>query len=639
MANLQELRDTRLQKLEMLKKAGMNPYPASVSRTHTLWEIRDGFEGFESSGETVSVVGRIMSLRGQGSIMFATLFDGTDRFQAVFKKDEIAEDLYELFVQAIDLGDYISVTGTLFVTQKGEKSLLVKEWVIATKSLLPIPTEHFGIEDEDEKTRKRYLDALTDPSLFNRFKLRSQIIKYIRNFFDSKGFLEIETPILQNQAGGAMARTFNTYHNDYAMDMVLRISLEIEHKVMMTAGYNRIYEIGKNFRNEGSDPTHIQEFTMMEWYAAYETLETNMQWTEDLLRGLAKDVIGKMTFKVQDKDGVEHEVDFGGIWPRVRFGDLLKQNAGIDMETISMDDLRAEAKKWGMPDEETLTTGRGNLLDHIYKKSSRNNIIQPTFVTHYPSSLKPLAQQNADGTAEVYQLIIAGAELNNAYAELVDPVVQRHMLEEQSAAKAGGDAEAMEIDERFLSAMEYGMPPMTGFGMGIDRLIAVLTEQHNLRDVIFFPIMRPKDDSSKKKETMIAVAVVNTGIGLEKWQEMNTVAHLNAAFGARVGKQKLFTREAITTKDNRPINLNVKNAIIIKSARASEELRILAEKAKADGLEVEEFTREMIETTNDKKVIENILLKNFDDIEYLGVLVFGPKGSVEEVTGQFERYS
>lgn len=466
----------------------MDPYPASVDRTHALIQLRDDFETLSESGESVSVVGRILSLRGQGAIMFATLFDGTDKFQAVFKKDEIEEELFKLFVDAVDLGDFIQVSGTLFTTQRGEPSILVTNWTIATKALLPIPSEHYGLEDEEEKLRKRYLAAIVDPDLFKRFQTRSKVIKYIREFFDARGFLEIETPILQNQAGGAMARTFDTHHNAYDMDMVLRISLELEHKIMMAAGYNRIYEIGKNFRNEGSDPTHIQEFTMMEWYAAYETLEQNMQWTEELIKGIAQNTIGKMVFQVGDV-----EVDFAGNWPHVKFGDLLEQNAGIVMQDASLDDLQEAARKWGMSDDEIDVTGRANLLDYIYKKSSRNNIVHPTFVTDYPGELKPLAQQNDDGTARVAQLIIAGAEITNQYAELVDPTIQRELLESQAAAKECGDAEAMSVDDRFLTAMEHGMPPMTGFGMGIDRLVALLTEQDNLRNVIFFPIMRPKE--------------------------------------------------------------------------------------------------------------------------------------------------
>lgn len=503
MATLSELRAVRIEKMKLLEQAGMQPYPASVPRTHTLREIGENFTSLESSQEIVSVTGRITSLRGQGAIMFVTLFDGTEKFQVVFKKDHMCEVLppgedlggallFELFTTTVDLGDIISVTGTAFTTQRGAASIMANVWMMATKALLPIPSEHYGLEDVEEKMRKRYLDAVVNQDVYQRFVTRSRVISYIRKFFDEKGFIEIETPVLQSQAGGAMARTFNTHHNDYDMDMVLRISLELEHKMMMVAGYNRIYEIGKNFRNEGSDPAHIQEFTMIEWYAAFETLDTNMQWTEDLIKNLARDIAGKSIFTMRDKNDNPVEIDLAGNWPRIRFDDLLRQNAGLDIATASLNDIQTKAHEYGMSDEEVMKTGRANLLDFIYKKSSRNHIIQPTFVTNYPGDLKPLAQQNPDGTAEIAQLIIAGAEITNQYAELVNPLIQRDLLEKQSQAKAGGDAEAMEIDDRFLIAMEHGMPPMTGFGMGIDRLVALLTEQDNLRDVIFYPIMRPE---------------------------------------------------------------------------------------------------------------------------------------------------
>ena len=481
MASLEELRAVRLEKLQKLNDFGMNPYPASVARDHTLLDIKSEFSALEESGTIVSAVGRVMSIRGQGAIMFITLFDGTERFQSVFKKDEIDEELFSLFQATVDLGDFISVTATLFTTQKGEPSLLVNSWAMATKALLPIPSEHYGLEDAEEKMRKRYLNAVIDNDVYKRFITRAQIIKYIRTFFDTNGFLEIETPILQNQAGGAMAKTFNTHHNDYDMDMVLRISLELEHKMMMVAGYNRIYEIGKNFRNEGSDPTHIQEFTMIEWYAAYETLETNMQWTEALIRGLAFDVVGKNSFITKNADGSATEIDFDGVWPKVRFADLVKENAGLDIFTASIDEIKESAKGYGMSNDELSKLGKANLLDFIYKKSSRNKILNPTFVTNYPIDLVPLAQRNIDGTAEMFQLIIDGAEITKCFAELVDPITQRELLEKQSAAKAGGDDEAMQIDERFLTAMEHGMPPMTGFGMGIDRVTLLKTGITDIR--------------------------------------------------------------------------------------------------------------------------------------------------------------
>jgi len=497
MASLEELRTARLQKIEKLKEAGMDPYPASVKRDHSILAVKNHFDSLQTKGELVSIAGRVMITRGQGAILFIVLQDGTTRLQAVLKKDVLEEQLFDLFVATVDNGDFISVTGTLFVTDRGEQSILIKEWAMATKALLPLPDKWHGLQDIEETYRKRYLDIAIDPSVYERFVTRSKIITAIRHFFDAKNFLEIETPILQNQAGGAMAQVFNTHHNDYDMPMVLRIAVELDHKILMAGGYERIYEIGKMFRNEGSDPTHIQEFTMMEWYAAYQTLETNIAWTEELLRHLATNVIGRNIFTVYDKEGKGVPVNFDGVWPCISFGELLKKNAKIDIETISLDEARTEAIKWGMSQEEAKITGRGNLLDHIYKKSSRFKIVDPTFVTNFPGDLKPLAQQNADGTAQVAQLVIAGAEITNQYAELVDPVIERALLVAQAKAKKGGDAEAMDVDERFLTAMEHGMPPMTGFGMGIDRLVAIFTEQKNIRDVVFFPIMRPENNQNK----------------------------------------------------------------------------------------------------------------------------------------------
>ncbi len=494
MASIEELRQVRLQKINKLKEAGMNPYPVSVVRDYSIPEIKKSFEILEKEGRDISIAGRVMIVRGSGSILFAVIQDEGERFQAVIKKDAIEEELFNLFVDTVDNGDFILVMGSLFVTQRGEKSILVKNWKMAVKALLPLPDKWHGLQDIEETYRKRYLDMIMDKNVYDKFVVRNKIIKYIRNFFDQKDFIEVETPILQNQAGGAMARTFNTHHNDYDMDMVLRISLELEHKIIMAGGFNRVYEIGKTFRNEGSDPTHIQEFSLLEWYAAYETLETNMSWTEEIIKSIAKDIIGKNNFIVYDNEGKGVEVDLSNDWPRITFGELLKKDANIDIEKITLEEARKEALRWGVKEEEVMKLGLGNLLDKIYKKSSRGKIINPTFITDFPGDLKPLAQQNENGTAKVAQLIIAGAEITNAYAELVNPITQRDLLTAQAKAKESGDEEAMEIDERFLTAMEHGMPPMTGFGMGIDRLVAIFTEQKNLRDTIFFPIMKPKED-------------------------------------------------------------------------------------------------------------------------------------------------
>ena len=495
MASIEELRDARLNKINKLKEGGMNPYPVSVLRDYSIKEIKDSFDKIViiSEEKNISIAGRVIVVRGQGAILFIVLQDGDERFQAVLKKDTLEEKLFDLFVDTIDNGDFISVTGSLFTTQRGEQSILIKDWQMATKALLPLPDKWHGLQDIEETYRKRYLDILMDKDVYNRFVFRSKIIKFIREFFDNKNFLEVETPVLQNQAGGAMAKTFNTHHNDYDLNMVLRISLELEHKTLMVGGYERLYEIGKNFRNEGSDPTHLQEFSLLEWYAAYQTLETNMKWTEDLLKSIATDVMEKTIFKVYDNDGNGVDVDLSLEWSRITFGELLKKDANINIETITLEEARIEALKWGVKEEEVKKLGKGNLLDKIYKKSSRGKIINPTFVTDFPGDLKPLAQQNENGTAKVCQLIIAGAEITNQYAELVNPIIQRELLVSQSKAKEGGDEEAMELNEDFIIAMEHGMPPMTGFGMGIDRIVAIFTEQKNLRDVIFFPIMKPKE--------------------------------------------------------------------------------------------------------------------------------------------------
>ncbi|MEI7688739.1 MAG: lysine--tRNA ligase [Candidatus Nomurabacteria bacterium] len=495
MASIEELRTARLSKINKLKEVGMNPYPAFVPRDYSIKEVKDSFEKLVQLSEekNISIAGRVMIVRGQGSILFIVLQDGESKLQAVLKKDELKEEVFNLFVDTIDNGDFISVTGSLFTTQRGEQSILIKDWTMATKALLPLPDKWHGLQDVEETYRKRYLDILMDKEVYDRFVLRSKIVKFIRNYFDNKNFLEIETPILQNEAGGAMAKTFNTHHDDYDMDMVLRIALELEHKMLMVGGYERVYEIGKNFRNEGTDPTHLQEFTMLEWYAAYQTLETNMKWTEDLIKSIATDLLNKNIFKVYDNEGNGVDVDLSVDWPRISFGELLQKDANINIETITLEEARIEALKWGVKEDDVKKLGRGNLLDKIYKKSSRGKIINPTFVTDFPGDLKPLAQQNENSTAKVCQLIIAGAEITNQYAELVNPIIQRELLVSQSKAKEGGDEEAMDVSEGFLTAMEHGMPPMTGFGMGIDRLVAIFTEQKNLRDIVFFPIMKPKE--------------------------------------------------------------------------------------------------------------------------------------------------
>ena len=501
MSREQEIKNIRLEKAQRLRETGMEPYALRGKREYLLSDILQSFRAITKTkaGKGVTVAGRIMGMRGSGKIMFIKLYDGSATLQVVVRQDELGTKKTTHFSKHVDVGDFVEFRGTLGTTKTKEKSVFARQYKILTKALLPLPDKHYGLADQEIKYRQRYLDALLDTEVADRFRLRAQLIQTIRDFFNTQGMLEVETPILQQQAGGAMAEVFHTHHNDFNQPMHLRIALELEHKMMMIAGYSGVYEIGKCFRNEGSDPTHHQEFTMLEWYQAYASLGTNMRWMETLIKKLAR-LTGKDTFVVYNNEGKGVEISFSGTWPVVSFGDLVKQYAKIDIQRATRKEIEAKAKAYGMSTKEIATKGDANLLDFVYKKSARDKIINPTFVTGYPSDLIPLAQKNPDGTAEMYQLVVGGAEIVKSFAELVDPMVQRELLERQAQFKAGGDKEAMDVDERFLRAMEYGMPPMTGCGMGIDRLMAILCSQKSLKDVIFFPLMRDESKKSRQKK-------------------------------------------------------------------------------------------------------------------------------------------
>ncbi|MCK5589194.1 MAG: lysine--tRNA ligase [Candidatus Pacebacteria bacterium] len=492
----QEIKNLRIQKIKRLKELGQDSYPDPkiTKPSISLKEILDDFNELKKKkfDKKYKVVGRILITRGAGKIAFVKITDGTGEFQAVLQVDKIGSKKMKIFIKNFDMGDFVQFTGVLFKTKKGEKSLLVSSFKMIGKTILPLPEKWHGIQDVEEKYRKRYLDILSDKETFKRFQDRAKIISEIRKFLDNEGFLEIETPILQNQASGAMAETFNTHHNDYDLDMVLRISLEAEHKMVMAGGYPAVYEIGKNFRNEGSDSTHIQEFTMIEWYKAFEGLEYNLKITEKIIKHLAKNIMKKSVFEIQDLEDKKVKINLSGKWKRVKFNDLIKKYAKINPQKATREELEKKAMEFGGNLKDISRMSLGNLLDFIYKKSARKKIINPTFVMNYPQELKPLAIQNEDGTAEVAQLVIAGAEITNQYAELVNPIKQRELLKKQVKARKAGDKEAMSMNNEFLEAMEHGMPPMTGFGMGIDRLVAILTEQGNLRDTILFPIVKPE---------------------------------------------------------------------------------------------------------------------------------------------------
>lgn len=626
MASIEELRSTRLAKLEILKKHGMNPYPSKVPRTFCLADAKANFSDFEKSNKQVSLAGRIMAIRGQGAIQFIVLYDGKAKFQAVFKKDEVEESLFNLFNDAVDIGDFISVTGTFFTTQRGEQSLLVKSWTMATKSILPLPEKWHGIKDDDERYRKRYLDILMNEELRDLFIKKAKFWDVTRNFLKDNGFLEVETPTLEVTTGGAEATPFKTHHNDYDLDVYLRISVgELWQKRLMSAGFPKTFEIGRVYRNEGSSPEHAQEFTNMEFYWSFADFEDGIHFTEKMIKYVIKEVFDKEEFTTRG-----HSFNISGDWSRIDYVETVKKMTGIDVlkasEREMMDKLNELGVKYDGDNRERLT-------DTLWKYC-RKQISGPAWLINVPKLVSPLSKVHPDNPELTLraQLIIAGAEMTNGFAELNDPIDQRNRFMVQEQLIKNGDTEAMMPDEEFVEMLEYGMPPTFGFAYG-DRLFAFLVDKP-LRELQMFPLMRPKNIEKPTQKT--AVIVVRKDLD-ESWKLLNTSAHLGASLGSRFGRDLLF-QDTIMTKDKVSINLNIKHAIIIKETDSQSSLLNLVNESKIKGLEVEEFTKEMIETTNDRKVALQTSKLNNSEVERLGVLIFGESDLVDSLTKEFNKF-
>ena len=492
----------RLAKLQSIVAEGTMAYPARFERTHSTSEatifaeknsLRSADEVFAKPTKNIRVAGRIMTFREHGKIAFANIQDVSGQLQICFKFEVLGEKVFKFLFEEVDLGDFVGIVGEPFMTKQGKLALLCAEFVFLGKALRPLPDKFHGLEDTEIKYRKRYLDLIANRETMDRFLTRSKITEGLRTWLISRGFVEIVTRTLQMQAGGALAKPFTTHHNTLDTDYALRIAPELDLKMAVVGGLEKVFEFAISFRNEGMDPSHLQEFQMLEWYAVYEDMNTNMQWTEEMLREILPKTLGTSSFTVFDKKGKEHTVDISKPFKKISYKELL---ATVDVDIFAEKDMLVKkAIDIGIDATEAKSRSRANLLDDIYKKLIRPNLVDPTFVTHHPGDLKPLARRNdADPRlADSFQLLIAGWEVVNAYSELVDPIAQRKLLEEQSKERKGGDAEAMEVNEEYLIAMEHGMPPITGFGMGIDRLVALVTGQKNLRDVVLFPLMKKED--------------------------------------------------------------------------------------------------------------------------------------------------
>ena len=451
MASLEEIRSVRLNKLNFLIEKGINPYPASTDRNISCAGASDQFEELIKTGRSLYIVGRIMSMRSQGKISFLDIDDGTGRFQALLKKGEpLSEESFELFEKAFDIGDFIEIKGTFFLTKKEEKTVLAEEIRMLAKSLRPLPEKWHGLSDIEERFRKRYLDLLSNPEVKERFITRTKIIALVRQFYTDAGYIEVDLPNLQPLAGGATALPFRTHHNALDMDFYLPVAQELYLKELLVGGMNKVFEMGKRFRNEGIDTTHNPEFTMLESNEAYADAKGQRDFIEKLFKFVVQDVFAKLQFEYQ--------------------GQLI--------------DLKPKFKVMPYP----------KVTDEAYKKEIRPTLIQPTFLVDYPVSANPFAKRKEDDPSLIdrFQLVMGGLELVNAFSELNNPIDQKERYLEEDEKGRAGDKEISPSDQEYLEAMEYGMPPNGGIGIGIDRLVMLLTDVKNIKEVILFPTLKPK---------------------------------------------------------------------------------------------------------------------------------------------------
>ena len=501
--DLREILQIRRDKLAALQEAGMNPFEITrYDVTHHAQEVKDQFDQLE--GQTVSLAGRLMSKRGMGKVSFCDLKDKSGRIQIYARKDEMDEEAYDRF-RKYDIGDIVGVKGDVFRTQKGEMSIRAHEITLLSKSLQPLPEKFHGLTDKELRYRQRYVDLIMNPESQRNFEIRSKFVAYLRRYLDNMGFMEVETPVLSPIAGGANARPFITHHNAQDIDMYMRIATELHLKRLIVGGLERVYEVGRIFRNEGMDTKHNPEFTTCELYQAYTNLDGMMDILEGILTGAAKEILG--TYHIQ---WLGHDVDLTPSWKRITMADAVQNVTGADFMAIEGDDDAAVelAKSVGV-DMEGVARTWGNALYETFDQKVEETLIQPTFITMYPVEVSPLAKRSPEDPhlTERYEMFVCGCEMGNAFSELNDPIDQYQRFKAQAEKRAHGDEEADMMDEDFVLALEYGMPPTGGLGFGIDRCAMMLCGTDSIRDVILFPTMKTLDP--KKAENKAEKAVVN----------------------------------------------------------------------------------------------------------------------------------
>jgi lysyl-tRNA synthetase class 2 len=484
----------RKEKLDRLKAKGVEPYPVGYPRTATIAELREKYADLPAdaaTGERAGVTGRILLSRTGGKLCFATIREGEAEIQVMASLDKLGEQSLADWKAELDLGDHLGVTGEVITSRRGELSILVDSWAITSKCLRPLPDKHKGLSDPEARVRQRYVDLIVNGEARDMMRKRSAMIRSIRDTMHGEGYIEVETPVLQKTNGGANARPFETHINAYNMRLLLRIATELPLKKLIVGGAERVFEVGRLFRNEGADSTHNPEFTTIECYEAYGDYRTQAELTRKLILNAAVAVNGHTKVRGADAHGVEHEFDLAEPWPEVSVYGGISEKLGTEITPqTSVEELRKLAEAAGVPYEQKW--GHGQIVLEMIERLLEESIVAPTFIMDYPTEVSPLSRKHrsVEGVAEKWDLVILGREIGTAFSELIDPIDQRDRLTKQSLLAAGGDAEAMEIDEDFLAALEYAMPPTGGMGMGMDRLIMLLTGK-NIRETILFPLVKP----------------------------------------------------------------------------------------------------------------------------------------------------
>lgn len=486
---IEELRNVRIQKLEELKKQGIDPYPAESGRTHTIGDAIKNFEELASSKKVITIAGRIKSIRGHGKLLFGNLSDASGAIQFLLREDLVGATAFAAF-DLFDIGDFLELSGNLAVSRTGEKTLEVQTLRILSKSIRPIPAEHFGLKDLETRLRKRYLDLLVNRETRELFEKKAIFWKTIRDFLEERSFLEVQTPVFEDVPGGAEAEPFVTHHNALDRDFYLRISLELPLKKLIVGGFEKVYEIGRIFRNEGISTEHLQDYTQMEFYWAYAEYNSLMDMIQEMYQKVIQNITGGLKTTFDGKE-IDWSTPPTGGWPKLRYFELFEEHTSLDLNKVSEDELRKYAKKENIKIE--AGAGKGRLIDLIYKKKVRPNLVKPCFLINPPIEIEPLAKKDPKNPKEVQrmQVLAGGTELGKGFSELNDPQDQRERFEQQMKLRESGDKEAQMLDEDYLEAMEYGMPPMAGFGLS-ERLFAIIMDK-SVRETTIFPPMKGEE--------------------------------------------------------------------------------------------------------------------------------------------------